>query len=82
LFTGGPKESPLDAGGLGNLGDAPSPREMAQSKQKNPGFILIFQRRSEILGGKARIFPEPPNDGLVMGDTGLTFHEVPVLCNL
>src|SRR6266852_5589572 len=69
----------LDASSLGDFGDSPRARKMPQSNQKNPGFILIFQCGFEILGGKGRVFPEPPNDGLVMGRTGFALHEVRVL---
>jgi len=63
----------LDTGSLGDLGDAPRLRNMSQSNEKNPGFILIFQRRLEILGRKLRIFSESPNDSLVMETLDLRF---------
>jgi len=52
---------------------------MPQHNQQNLRFILIFQRRFEILLGKFRVFSEPPHDGLVMGGAGFAFHEVPIL---
>jgi hypothetical protein len=64
-----------------NLGDAPRPCEMPQSEQKNPRFIRIFQRRFEVLSGKRRVSPEPPNSGLIVGGTSFTLHGLPVLIN-
>src|SRR3981189_1404294 len=52
----------LDASSFGDSGDAPGLRDMPQRNQQNLGFILIFQRRFEILGGKLRVFPQPPDD--------------------
>jgi hypothetical protein len=69
----------LDAGGLGNFGYTLGAGEVAQGDEQNAGFVLIFQCRFEVFGGKIRVLPEPPNYGLVVGDGGSTFHEVSLL---
>jgi hypothetical protein len=42
----------LDAGGLGDFGDALGLREMAQRNEQNTGLVFIFQRGLEVLGSK------------------------------
>jgi len=69
----------LDAGSLGDFGDALGLSDVAQGNEQNAGLVFIFQCRFEVLGGKIRVLPEPSNDGLVVLDAGFAFHEVPVL---
>ena len=70
---------PLDAGGLSNFGYALGLGEVAQGDEQNAGFVLIFQRRFEVLGGKIRVLSEPAEYGLVVGDAGFTFREASLL---
>jgi len=55
------------------LCDASSLGEVAQDNEQKPGLVFIFQCSFEVLGGKIRVLPEPPNDGLVVRDAGLRF---------
>jgi hypothetical protein len=53
----------LDAGRLGDFGDAMGLSDVAQGNEQNAGLVFIFQCPFEVLGGKIRVLPEPSNDG-------------------
>ena len=76
---GAVKAFSLDAGSLGNFGDALGLGEVTQCNEQGAGLVFIFQCRFEVLGGEIRLLPEPSNDGLIVRDANFAFHEVPVL---
>jgi hypothetical protein len=53
--------------------------KVAQCKEQNAGLVFIFPCSFEVLGGKIRVLPEPPNDGLVVRNAGFAFDDVPLL---
>jgi hypothetical protein len=47
---------------------------MAKGKKQDARLVLIFQRGFEVFGGERGILPKTLDHGLVVGNTGSTFH--------